>query len=422
WGDEGKGKIVDELCRKFDVVVRYQGGNNAGHTVVADGKKFKLHLVPSGLVSGKKSFIASSVVIDPKVLLDEISGLKATPKLLGVDFRVHVIMPWHKYLDAERDKGKDKIGTTGRGIGPVYESHASRWGIRVEELVDESLLKEALGRSYPVYDKTLKMVYGVEAMPSEHEIFKEYAEMGGKLKPFVADVSIEVNEALDKGKRVLFEGAQGVMLDNNFGTYPYVTSSQPLAGNVAASVGMCPKKLERIEAVVKAYTTRVGEGPFPTELQGEEAERLREKGGEFGTTTGRPRRIGWLDLTMINLGKRLNGYTALHLTKLDVLGGTKKLKVCTAYKLDSQKIDYFPTQKEWISKAEPQYIELDGFEDLTQEEWTELVEASNEKGLAALPAKAREYVEKIQKLTSLKVVSVSVGPERHKTLLLESKE
>ncbi len=426
WGDEGKGKIVDFLSEKFDAVVRYQGGNNAGHTVIVNNTKFKLHLVPSGVIRGKRSLIASGVVIDPRVLLEEIaffekSGSPISPAVLGIDFRAHVIMPWHQFLDAERDKGKNRIGTTGRGIGPVYESKASRWGIRFEDLVDEATLRESVDRTYGMYEKTLKLVYGVSGLPSKEDLVLQYAKLGKTLAPYICDVSLEVDGFLKAGKDVLFEGAQGVLLDNNFGTYPFVTSSQPVAANAAASTGVSPRAIISVEAVVKAYTTRVGEGPFPTELPEEEAAPIREKGAEFGTTTGRPRRIGWLDITALRFGNRLNGYDGIHLTKLDVLGGLKKIKVCVSYEIAGKKSDFFPTRKSELLEAKPVYKELAGFEDLSAGDWKTAVEEGKKIGYASLPKEAEKYVAFIEKQSGLPVMTVSVGPGRTETIHKKAK-
>ncbi|MBI4361133.1 adenylosuccinate synthase [Candidatus Micrarchaeota archaeon] len=424
WGDEGKGKIVDYLCKEYDVVVRYQGGNNAGHTVHAGGQVFKLQLMPSGVIRKKRSLIASGVVVDPKVLKKELDtlekmGLSIGPSLLGVDFRAHVIMPWHLYWDAARESGSHKIGTTGRGIGPVYESKAARWGIRMEDLVNPVQLEAALDKSYPVHAKTLKEIFNVQQLPSKEKTFQEYAELGRQLEPYLCDASQEVDGALDAGKNVLFEGAQGVMLDNNFGTYPYVTSSQPVAGNASASTGVSPKKIKRVETVVKAYTTRVGAGPFPTEIQGNAGETLRDKGKEFGTVTGRPRRVGWLDLTIIRLGNRLNGYDGMHVTKLDILSDLDELPVCTAYQSGGKTYDYFPTRHSVLEKAKPVYETLSGFKDA---DWNAVCREGKSKGFDALPLQAKKYVAFMEKHAGVPVLSVSVGPNREDIIVRRESE
>lgn len=414
WGDEGKGKIVDYFSKQYDLVVRYQGGNNAGHTVHVNGKIFKLQLMPSGVIRKKRSLIASGVVVDPRVLEKELDAFKAisheiNPELLGVDFRAHVIMPWHLYWDAARESGSHKIGTTGRGIGPVYESKAARFGIRMEDLVNPDQLEAALDKSYSMHARTLQEIFNVHELPSKEKTLDQYTQLGQVLKPYLCDVSEEVDAALDFGKSVLFEGAQGVMLDNNFGTYPYVTSSQPIAGNASASTGISPKKIKCVETVVKAYTTRVGEGPFPTEIQGKTGEALREKGKEFGTNTGRPRRIGWLDLTIVRLGNRLNGYDGMHVTKLDVLSGLKELKVCTAYESQGKTYEYFPTRRSVLEKAKPVYETLPGFQDM---DWGQVCLDGQKKGVDALSQNAKKYVSFMEKQTGVPVLTVSVGPNR----------
>ncbi|MBI2445572.1 adenylosuccinate synthase [Candidatus Micrarchaeota archaeon] len=419
WGDEGKGKLVDYFCDRFDLVVRYQGGNNAGHTVQVGDTTYKMHLLPSGVIRGKRSLIASGVVVDPRVLKEEIdffSGhrLPVGPDVLGVDFRAHIIMPWHTYWDAARESGTHKIGTTGRGIGPVYESKAARFGVRFEDLVNPHLLMTALERYYPIHARTLKEIFGVTKLPSLEATFKQYCTLGEHFKPYLCDASIEIDEALQRDKNVLFEGAQATLLDNNFGTYPYVTSSQPIAANAAASAGINPRLITRVEAVVKAYATRVGEGPFPTELTDALGERLRKRGNEYGTTTGRPRRVGWLDLTALELGNRLNGYDGMHITKLDVLAGINELKVCTAYQVGSKRITYFPTQREQVEKAVPVFETLDGF---GEADWDDACHDSKARGFDALPKNARKYVEFIEKKSGLPVLSVSVGPGREQILL-----
>lgn len=423
WGDEGKGKLVDYFSDRYDVIVRYQGGNNAGHTVQVAGMTYKMHLLPSGVIRRKRSLIASGVVVDPRVLKQETDfftrhGLEIGPDILGVDFRAHIIMPWHTFWDAAREKGTQKIGTTGRGIGPVYESKAARVGVRFEDLVKPESLKAALEHCYPFHARTLKEIFGVNELPSLEETFKQYNELGKQFRPYLCDASIEIDQALKNGKNVLFEGAQATLLDNNFGTYPYVTSSQPIAANAAASAGISPKLISAVEAVVKAYATRVGEGPFPTELKDELGEQIRKRGNEYGTTTGRPRRVGWLDLTAVELGKRLNGYDGIHITKLDVLAGVKKLNVCTAYQTNGKKINYFPTQHDELEKAKPVFETLPGFEEY---DWQEACRKSAKEGFNALPNNARKYVEFIEKQSGVPVLSVSVGPGREEILLRGAK-
>ncbi len=408
WGDEGKGKITDYFSDKADIVVRFQGGDNAGHTVIVDNKTFKLHLLPSGVVDKKRSLIGAGVVVNPKVLLKEIEiAQKTIGKIdLGVDPRCHIIMPYHILLDtsSEKSKGKEKIGTTSRGIGPCYSDKAARTGIRFEELIDKKRFKANLKKHYPLKRQILEKVFEVET-PTEEEIFEEYAPIGEKLKQFVSDVSIEVHEALQKNKKVFFEGAQGSFLDINFGTYPFVTSSNPVAGSATIGTGIGFQKLKSVVGVVKAYTTRVGEGPFLTELKNDLGEKLREKGGEFGTTTGRPRRVGWLDLPMIRTSKRLNGLTEIALTKLDVLSGLDEIKVCVEYKCGKKMLKDSPTSIQSIEGCEPVYKTFKGFE------INNIFKKKEE-----LPKEALEYIEFIEKETGLPVKIVSIGPQRNETI------
>src|SRR3989338_4035154 len=338
FGDEGKGKITDFFAKDADVVVRYQGGNNAGHTLKVDGVEVKLHHLPSGVMYARHVMLGAGVIIDPIVLDAEIENLKKigkNPKLF-IDPRCHIIMPWHKALDAASEEGSH-IGTTKRGIGPCYADKCMRKGIRFEDLADRERLKQAIDSVLPEKRKTLELVYGMKVDFSEESTFSEYAPLGEKFAPMLKDVSFHVTDMMHKNKMVLFEGAQGTFLDNDFGTYPYVTSSHPISGGVSVGVGVPTGKLERVIGIVKAYATRVGNGPFPTELTGGEGDELREKGREVGTTTGRNRRVGWLDLPMMRTSARINGYTELAITKLDVLGGFEKLKVCTDYGVDKKK-------------------------------------------------------------------------------------
>ncbi|HLC38182.1 MAG TPA: adenylosuccinate synthase [Candidatus Norongarragalinales archaeon] len=422
WGDEGKGKVIDYLAEKADMVVRYQGGSNAGHTVVHNGKTHKFHLLPSGVVRRKRSLIGAGVVLDPRVLkqeIDEFGGL--SEKEFGIDFRTPVIMPWHGMIDIAREGlKKQKIGTTGRGIGPAYEEKASRDGIRFCDLIEENKLREKMAELYPMRKKKLELLYGVE-FPSEESIWKEYYPLGQELKKYVTDVSLEVNRASDGGKKILLEGAQGVLLDLSFGTYPYVTSSQPIAGGACVGIGLSPKKISEIEGVVKAYTTRVGSGPFPTELVGDEEElgnEIRENGHEFGTTTGRKRRIGWLDLPLLRYAMQLNGYTGFHYTKLDVLGGVEKLKIALAHKYDGKTLEIPSVEFEVLKDWKPVYKTLPGFEKLSREEWNEVVRESKGKGLKALPKNALSYLNFVEKELGVKTKTVSLGPAREETIFL----
>ncbi|MCX6767140.1 MAG: adenylosuccinate synthase [Candidatus Micrarchaeota archaeon] len=447
FGDEGKGKIIDAMVPEYDAVVRYQGGNNAGHTVVVGSEKFKMHLLPSGVVRKKRSLIAAGVVLDPRVIKQEIDslaakGIKVDEHLLGIDFRTQVIFPWHNARDVARETaaGEGKIGTTGRGIGPAYEDRAARTGIRFGEFIDAKTLaakiasktaetgaksgaktaaneaKKTLGRIYPDSPDAI--------VPPAEEIAREYSALGAFLKKFACDACLEVNGLLEAGHRVLFEGAQGTLLDNDFGTYPFVTSSHPIAGGACVGAGVSPRAINRIEGVGKAYVTRVGSGPFPTELNDGIGERIREKGAEYGTTTGRPRRVGWLDIPMLRYADYLNGFTGIHLTKLDVLGGINPLKICFEYQLDGgragkTKTSVFPMNSGGfggVGAAEPVYLELPGFPDLPQAEWRKAAAEGVAKGFSALPEKAREYVEKAGELIGVPILSVSVGPERNEII------
>ena len=425
WGDEGKGKVIDYLAERADLVVRFQGGSNAGHTVVHDGKTHKFHLLPSGVVQKKRSLVGAGVVLDPRVLMQEIrefGGLSA--KELGIDYRTPIIMPWHGLIDIAREGLKNegqKIGTTGRGIGPAYEEKASRDGIRFCDLTDEKKLKQKIGEVYPLRKKILEKVYEVE-VPLQESVWKEYHLLGVELKKYATDVSMEVDNAFTEGKNILLEGAQGTLLDLSFGTYPFVTSSQPIAGGACIGIGLSPKKISEIEGVVKAYTTRVGAGPFPTELLGEEeplGSKIRENGHEFGTTTGRKRRIGWLDLPLLRYANRLNGFTGFHYTKLDVLGGVEKLKVAVEHKHDGKTFEIPSLEFEFLGEWKPVFKTFAGFEELSREEWREVVSESKEKGLKALPPKAFEYIKFVEGELKVPTKTVSLGPAREETIFLK---
>ncbi|MFH1695104.1 MAG: adenylosuccinate synthase [Candidatus Micrarchaeota archaeon] len=415
FGDEGKGKLVDCLAEKSDCVVRFQGGNNAGHTVVVDGKEFKLHLLPSGTIRKKRSLIGTGVSLDPRVLKQEIDSLKEK-KIevnLGIDPRCQIIMPWHNVIDIGKEEAlKEKnIGTTRRGVGPCYADRASRIGIRFDDLVDEKRLSEKINFNYSYYKNVCEKVLGKEFDFTEEEVFQQYSALGKEFKKHLTDVSIEVNDFLVKGKKVLFEGAQGTMLDNDFGTYPFVTSSHPISGAATIGIGLSPQKLKRIIAVVKAYTTRVGSGPFPTELNETEADFLRNAGNEFGTTTGRARRVGWLDLPMLRMANRLNGFTELAITKLDVLSGIKKLLIAESYSIEGKKILEFPYANHLIEKAKPNYIEFKGFV-LEEKDRKEL----REEGYSVLDPKAKKYLGFIEKQLKVPIKTISFGPDRIDTL------
>lgn len=407
FGDEGKGKVTDFLSDKADMVVRYQGGNNAGHTVVVNGETLKFHLLPSGVVQGKRILIAAGVVLDPRVLKQEINELGDKKIDLGIDPRTHIIMPWHNLLDEGREesRSKTKIGTTKRGIGPAYADKAERIGIRFEDLVDKNRLAEKIREVFPVKKAILEKVYNIKIPFDENSVLEEYSKLGVIFKPMLSDVSLEVCDAIDS-KNIVFEGAQGVFLDNDFGTYPFVTSSHPISGGVSIGVGMPLNKIERIIGIVKAYTTRVGFGPFPTELENDVGKYLTEKGNEFGTTTGRQRRVGWLDLPMLRTSMRLNGFTELAITKLDVLSGLDKIKICKSYFVGEKEIKFFPYSNKGIENAKANYDEFGGFK-IT----------GKERKLEDLDANARKYLDFIEKEINCEIKLVSVGPGREETIL-----
>ncbi|HLC79149.1 MAG TPA: adenylosuccinate synthase [archaeon] len=407
FGDEGKGKITDFLSDKADLVVRYQGGNNAGHTVVVGKEVLKFHLLPSGVVQGKRILIAAGVVLDPRVLEKELSELKSKKFDLGIDPRAHIIMPWHNLLDEGREEKRsaNKIGTTKRGIGPCYADKAERIGIRFEDLVEPKRLAQKISENYPLKKAILEKVYGIDVPFSEKEVLEEYTKLGEKFKKYLCDVSLEVCEGID-GKNVLFEGAQGTFLDNDFGTYPFVTSSHPISGGVSIGVGMPLNKITRVIGIVKAYTTRVGFGPFPTELTDKVGDHLTEQGHEFGTTTGRKRRVGWFDLPMLRTSMRLNGFTEISITKLDVLSGLEKIKIAKSYSVNGKEIMFFPYSNKGIENAKANYVEFDGFKI-----------SGKEKKYSDLDKNARKYLEFIEKEIGAPIKIVSIGPGRDETIM-----
>lgn len=413
WGDEGKGKMTDYLAEEANVVVRYQGGNNAGHTVEVGEKQYKLHLIPSGILHDEKlNVIGNGVVVDPKAFFTEIDylkeeGVKVTPEKLIVSDRAHVIMPYHKVLDKlkEKARGKNDIGTTGKGIGPCYTDKFERCGIRVCDLIDKEVFKEKLKDNIEMKNKYIVNVFGGEPLSFE-EIYEEYSNYGEELKPFVKDTSVRVYNEIKEDKTVLFEGAQGMLLDIDYGTYPYVTSSNTTAGGVANGVGIGPNMITNAVGIAKAYTTRVGKGPFPTELEDETGEWIREKGHEYGVTTGRSRRCGWLDIVILKTSVRVSGLTSLAVTKIDTLAGLEKVKMCVGYKFNDEIIDYFPASLEDLAKCEPIYEEFDG--------WDESV--ANARSYEELHPNARKYLERIEELTDTRISIVSVGPRRDQTM------
>jgi adenylosuccinate synthase len=417
WGDEGKGKATDLLADRMDVNVRYQGGNNAGHTVMVGGRTFKLHLVPSGvLYPHVVPVIGNGVVIDPGVLLAELAALEAqgisTAKLL-VSANAHLIMPWHKERDklTERHLGGNRIGTTGRGIGPAYGDKAARLGIRVQDLLDPKILRQKVEMVLRERNPLLAKVYN--RLPIDPDaVVEEYATYAEALRPRIIDTSLYLWKALRDGKQVLFEGAQGAMLDVDHGTYPFVTSSSPVAGGALAGTGVGPREIERVIGIAKAYTTRVGAGPFPTELVDGAGDVLRREGVEYGTTTERPRRCGWLDTVVLRYAARINGLTELFVTKLDVLSAFDQLPVAVAYRVDGEVTDEWPLTQTQVHHAEPVYEQFEG--------WRE--DVTGVTRYADLPRAARAYVEAVEKLSGVPVTAVFVGPAREQTLLREPGE
>ena len=415
WGDEGKGKITDFLSEKAEYVARYQGGDNAGHTIQFGGETYKLHLIPSGIFSPEKlCIIGNGVVVNPKSLVTELAYLherNITTDNLRISDRAHVILPYHIELDRlqEEAKGDKKIGTTIKGIGPAYMDKAARVGIRIADLLDREVFEERLRINLEDKNRQFTKLYDANPMNFE-EIFEEYYEYGQQIKQYVCDTSVLLNDALDNGKRVLFEGAQGVMLDIDQGTYPFVTSSNPLAGGVTIGSGVGPSKVTKVVGVCKAYTSRVGDGPFPTELFDEIGSRIREVGREYGTTTGRPRRVGWFDSVVMRHSKRVSGITNLCLNSIDVLTGLETVKICVAYrKSNGEEISHYPASLVELGQCEPVYEELPG--------WTEDITGCRK--LDELPIEAQNYVRRVSELVGVKISTFSVGPDRNQTNILE---
>jgi adenylosuccinate synthase len=411
WGDEGKGKVVDLLARESDIVARYQGGPNAGHTVIADGEKWKFHHMPSGILSGKTCVLGAGVVIDPETFgreLDELEARGVSTQSVRVSGNAHLIMPWHVALDqaSERRLGKLKIGTTRRGIGPCYADKAARLGIRVQDLLDPKILRQKIEVALAERNVWLERVYGAEPLGLE-DVAERYERYAQRLRPYVADTSLLVDRALRDGESVLCEGAQGTLLDLDHGTYPFVTSSNPVAGAAATGLGIGPNRIDTVLGVAKAYVTRVGEGPFPTEIEGTDQERVRELGHEFGTTTGRERRCGWLDLVALRYAVRVNGIDSLALTKLDVLSAFAELPVCTRYRLeDGAETDEFPAHQSDFHHCRPVYETRPG--------WSEPIDAVED--FADLPDAARSYVEFVERQLEVDVVLIGTGAERERVL------
>ncbi len=412
WGDEGKGKIIDYLAGRANVVVRAQGGNNAGHTVIVEDKKYAFHLLPSGvLYSDKLNIIGNGVVFDPEGFLKEIKVLEdqgIDTSSVKIDERVHVIFPYHKRLDAlqEDARGEDQIGTTKKGIGPCYMDKIERSGIRLGEMLDKEEFKSRLYPQVERKNQIIEKIYGGEGFNPD-EIYDAYCKYADILRKYVTDTTVLVYEALKDNKKVLFEGAQGTLLDIDLGTYPYVTSSHPTSGGFCIGSGVGPNMLDEIIGIVKAYTTRVGRGPFPTEEDNETGDLIRKKGNEFGTTTGRPRRCGWFDGVMVRYTSRINGLTSISLMLLDVLSGFDKIKMCIGYEYNGEILQNFPSSLKVLSQCKPIYKELDGWhEDITQA-----------KSFEELPENTKRYIEAIEEYTGLPVSIVSVGPKRSQTII-----
>lgn len=414
WGDEGKGKYIDILANEADYIVRFSGGNNAGHTIVHKGQRYALHLIPSGILRENKTcLIANGVVIDPKVLLDELDALTSRNVRLATLYicpRAHLIMPWHRELDAlqEAFRGEHGLGTTRRGIGPAYSDKAERCGIRVGDLMEPDLFADLVRRNIEIKNAIIEKVYGGKPLDAD-KIIEEYLGYGERLKPYVRDVNSLIHQALEQGKHVLFEGAQATFLDLDFGTYPYVTSSNPIAGGVCTGAGIGPRMIGEVLGVTKAYTTRVGSGPFVTEQDNEIGDAIREYGHEYGTTTGRPRRCGWLDAVMLKHAVRINGFTGLCMNHLDTIGRLERFRLCTAYRLDGTIIDYYPSSLRVLSRCEPVYEDFNGWPGTN---------ISNVRRFADLPAEARRYIRRIEELAGVPFRYIGVGPDREQTITL----
>lgn len=416
WGDEGKGKIVDLLSSRADIVVRFQGGANAGHTIVWDGKRIVFHHIPSGILyPDKVCVLGHGMVIDPAILLKEMENLKkfgveVNPHNLKISNRAHLVLPYHKIIDNLREsQEKQKIGTTGRGIGPAYEDKIARRGIRMCDFINPRIFKDKLQKN--IMEKNNYIVQVLKGEPlSFEEVFSNYSEMAEILREYITDTTVFLNSALEKNSRVLLEGAQGTHLDIDQGTYPFVTSSNTSIGYAFAGSGISPKYLSGVVGVMKAYTTRVGEGPFPAELKDETGQTLRDKGKEYGSTTGRPRRCGWLDLVIVKRASIINGFTSLALTKLDVLSGFKTVKMVVGYKINGVKIENFPSSAEEMEMCKPVYLEIEGWESLK----------GGEKTFDDLPPQARKFIREIENFVGVKVDLISISAERKDTIFLRN--
>ena len=414
WGDEGKGKIVDILSEKYEIVTRYQGGANAGHTVEIGDKQYILHLIPSGILREKViCVIGNGVVIDPTALLDEIALLeKNNIKVEGrlfISHNAHLIMPYHKLLDSISEQGNNKIGTTGRGIGPCYIDKFARKGIRIVDLLNKKILEEKIRKNLEEKNKLLEKIYDNKGLDVE-EIIEKYLAFDKAIDKYIKDVPAFLNEAIDNGKSVLLEGAQGALLDVDHGTYPFVTSSSPTSGGACTGTGIPPTKIDNVIGIVKAYTTRVGNGPFPTELLDDDGEKLRKIGAEYGATTGRPRRCGWFDAMLVRYSAMINGIDSVAITKLDVLSDFDEIKVCTGYKLDGKLIKSYPTDVDRLSAVEPVYESLPGWKS----------DISNCLTFNELPENTKKYLNFISEKSGIKIDIVSVGPKRKQTFYISS--
>jgi adenylosuccinate synthase len=411
WGDEGKGKVVDMLAQRVNIVVRFSGGDNAGHTVSNPAGEFKLHLVPSGIFAPKVTcIIANGVVINPKVLIGEIDSLSqrgVDTSRLFISDRANLIMPYHLLLDGleEKARGGKALGTTLKGVGPAFADKTARLGIRVGDLLDKDAFRERLGSVLEHKNVILTKVYGAKAL-SLDEVYSQYCQYGERLAPYIRDTVLMLHEALERGEMVLLEGAQGTLLDPDFGTYPFATSSSPLAGGACVGAGLGPNRIDRIFGVYKAYCTRVGGGPFPTELKDETGDLIRERAHEYGTTTGRPRRCGWFDAVAARFSNRVNGFTGAVISRLDILDILPTLEVCVGYELDGQTIDYFPASAAALARCQPVYEELPGWQTPT----------TDIRRYDRLPAKARQYLARLEELISCPVSLVCVGPEREQAI------
>lgn len=416
WGDEGKGKIIDFLCQEADVISRHQGGNNAGHSIQVGDNKYVFHLIPSGILKQDAiNVIGNGVVIDPFILLEELDNLSAkgidiTPQRLKISGQAHIIMPYHRLLDELEEKrlAKDGLGTTKRGIGPAYMDKAGRCGIRLYDLINEKTLRQRLENALPLKNAIIEKIYGGSPLDME-ELYARLLQAGKRLAPFVTDTLEIMRQAIDTGKKILCEGAQGTLLDIDYGTYPFVTSSSTTVGGVCTGSGIPPKEIACVLGITKAYTTRVGGGPFPTEILGEEAERIRNAGpvGEFGATTGRPRRCGWLDIPLMRYSTRVSGVDGIGLTRLDILNAVPEIKVCTRYRIGDREYPILPADMNLFGQIQPIYEECPS--------WTE--DISEVQKFDNLPVNAQSYVKKIEEWLGIPVMMISVGPARHQTIV-----